>query len=89
VVELYAEEMPDAVALVVRDRGDGIPKEDLKRVRRAFFTRRRGGSGLGLAIAERFVDAQHGHIDLQNLDPHGFEAKVVLPIDGEAVRIGG
>jgi two-component system NtrC family sensor kinase len=89
VVELYAEEMPDAVALVVRDRGDGIPREEMTRVRRAFYTRRRGGSGLGLAIAERFVDAQNGHIDLQNLDPHGFEAKVVLPIDREAVNIGG
>jgi signal transduction histidine kinase len=89
VVELYAEEMPDAVALVVRDRGDGIPREEMTRVRRAFYTRRRGGSGLGLAIAERFVDAQNGRIDLQNLDPHGFEAKVVLPIDREAVNIGG
>jgi len=89
VVELYAEEMPDAVALVVRDRGEGIPTEEMTRVRRAFYTRRRGGSGLGLAIAERFIEAQNGHIDLQNLDPQGFEAKVVLPIDREAVNIGG
>jgi signal transduction histidine kinase len=89
VIELYAEVLTDAVALVVRDRGDGIPTEDMTRVRRAFCTRRRGGSGLGLAIAERFVDAQNGHIDLQNLEPHGFEARVVLPIDGEAVNIGG
>jgi signal transduction histidine kinase len=89
VVELDAEELSDSVALVVRDRGDGIPTEEMAQVRRAFYTRRRGGSGLGLAIAERFVAAQNGHIDLQNLDPHGFEAKVVLPIDGEAVNIGG
>jgi signal transduction histidine kinase len=89
VIELDAEGGPQAVALIVRDRGDGIPPEEMDQVRRAFYTRRRGGSGLGLAIAVRFVEAQGGHIDLVNLDPHGFEARVVLPIDREAGRITG
>ena len=89
VVELAAEKQMNAIALIVRDRGDGIPESEMQRVRRAFYTRRRGGSGLGLAIAERFIEAQNGHIDLVNLDPHGFEARVVLPIDVEAVKIGG
>jgi signal transduction histidine kinase len=89
VVELDADEEVDAVALVVRDRGDGIPSDEMERVRKAFYTRRRGGSGLGLAIAERFIDAQGGHIDLVNLEPHGFEARVVLPIECETVKISG
>ena len=89
VVELDAIEELEAVALVVRDRGDGIPVDEMERVRKAFYTRRRGGSGLGLAIAERFIDAQGGHIDLINLEPHGFEARVVLPIEGETVKISG
>ena len=42
-----------------------------------------------MAIAERFVEAQGGHIELENLEPHGFEARVVLPIDGDPVKIGG
>ena len=89
VVELDADEEQQSVAFVVRDRGDGIPPEEMERVRKAFYTRRRGGSGLGLAIAERFIEAQGGHIDLVNLEPHGFEARVVLPIDREAVKISG
>lgn len=89
VVELDADEEHQSVALVVRDRGDGIPAEEMERVRKAFYTRRRGGSGLGLAIAERFIDAQGGHIELANLEPHGFEARVVLPIDRETVKISG
>ncbi len=63
VVELDAEEDRQSVALVVRDRGDGIPPDEMVRVRKAFYTRRRGGSGLGLAIAERFIEAQGGHIE--------------------------
>jgi signal transduction histidine kinase len=89
VIELDAEDEPLWVALIVRDRGDGIPPEEMEQVRRAFYTRRRGGSGLGLAIAERFVEAQGGHIDLANLEPLGFEARVVLPIDREAGKITG
>jgi len=89
VVELDADEEAQMVALIVRDRGDGIPAEEMERVRRAFYTRRRGGSGLGLAIAERFIEAQGGHIDLVNLESHGFEARIVLPIDREAGKISG
>jgi signal transduction histidine kinase len=89
VVELDAEQDHDAVSMMVRDRGDGIPSEEMARVRKAFYTRRRGGSGLGLAIAERFIDAHGGHIELINHEPYGFEARVVLPIEVEAVKISG
>jgi len=79
VVDLAATRQEDEVAMVVRDRGDGIPPNELDRVRRAFYTKRRGGTGLGLAIAERFTHAHGGHIELVNLEPSGFEARVVLP----------
>ncbi len=88
VVELDGESGGGEATLVVRDRGDGVSDEDMERVRAAFFTKRRGGSGLGLAIAERFVRAQGGRIELENLQPRGFEARVVLPIDGGAGKIG-
>jgi signal transduction histidine kinase len=86
-VELGAEARDELVALVVRDRGNGIPNDELPRVRAAFYTRRRGGTGLGLAIAERFVTAQGGRIELANLEPQGFEARVVLPIDPRDVKM--
>jgi signal transduction histidine kinase len=86
-VELGAEDLGENVALVVRDRGDGIPEDELARVRAAFYTRRRGGTGLGLAIAERFVSSQGGRIELVNLEPQGFESRVVLPIDPSDVKM--
>jgi len=89
VVELAASADDSWVALVVRDRGPGIPDAELERVRSAFYTRRRGGTGLGLAIADRFVRAQGGRIELVNLERRGFEARVVLPMDPRDVKMSG
>ncbi len=79
-VGLEEEEGEDgAVAMVVRDRGLGIPEQDLGKVRQAFYTSRPGGTGLGLAVAERVARSHGGRIELRNVDGGGFEARVVLP----------
>jgi signal transduction histidine kinase len=89
VVELTATSNDSEIALVVTDRGDGIADADLGRVREAFFTKRRGGSGLGLAIAERFAEAHGGRVELENKQPHGFAARIVLPVGDDAGKISG
>lgn len=86
VVELSADADGGWATIHVRDRGPGIPDEQLDRVRRAFYTLRRGGTGLGLAVAERFAVAHGGRIELENLRP-GFDARIVLPIRGEGVKM--
>ena len=47
--------------------------------RKAFVTGRPGGTGLGLAIVERVAAGHGGRLDLQNGDPNGFVARLVLP----------
>ena len=89
VVTIGAEADELEIALTVIDRGDGIADADLGRVREAFFTKRRGGSGLGLAIAERFAEAHDGRVELENLDPYGFAARIVLPVGGGAGKMSG
>jgi signal transduction histidine kinase len=80
VIEVAIEGGDEEVAIVIRDRGNGIPEADLRQVRDAFFSSRPGGSGLGLAIAERIVRNHGGRISLTNLAPMGFEAVIVLPL---------
>lgn len=87
VVELSAASRDDQVALEVTDRGDGISDVDLGRVREAFFSKRRGGSGLGLAIAERFAEVHGGRVELENLEPYGFTARIVLPVGDDAGKM--
>jgi signal transduction histidine kinase len=87
VVELAAAGNADETILTVSDRGDGIPDAELGRVREAFYTSRRGGTGLGLAIADRFATSHGGRLDLENLEPMGFAARIVLPVGGGAGKM--
>jgi len=87
VVEISATSTDAEIAIVVTDRGDGIADADLGRVREAFFTKRRGGSGLGLAIAERFAEVHGGCVELENMEPHGFAARIVLPVGDDAGKM--
>jgi signal transduction histidine kinase len=68
-----------SVLLEVTDTGPGIPAPELRRVREAFYTRRKGGTGLGLAIADRIVNAHHGRLELVNRPEGGLAARVTLP----------
>jgi two-component system OmpR family sensor kinase len=69
-------------ALVVSDRGPGIPPGELERVFEPFY-RISGdtvkGFGLGLAIARRAVLAHGGSIQAQNRDGGGLVVKIALP----------
>ena len=76
---LRAYRKNDSVVFEVSDTGPGIPAEELKRVREAFYTKRKGGTGLGLAIADRIVTAHQGRLELANRAEGGLVARVVLP----------
>jgi CheY-like chemotaxis protein len=57
---------PDAVELVIRDNGPGIPPQLHERVFEPFFTTKPvgEGTGLGLSIARTIVDEHHGALSL-------------------------
>lgn len=69
----------------VRDRGPGIPAEELERVFEPFYriessrNRDSGGTGLGLSIARDIAQAHGGSLLLSNLPAGGLEAVLRLP----------
>ena len=63
-VEIRATRSDGGIAIRVRDRGPGIPEEDLDQIFKPFFTRRAGGTGLGLSIVQRIVSANGGRIEV-------------------------
>lgn len=73
------------ISLRVRDRGPGIPEQDLARIFERFIQSSRnakgnGGTGLGLAIAREIVHGHRGGIDASNRSDGGACFEIVLPL---------
>jgi signal transduction histidine kinase len=81
----FIREGEDRVAIVVRDKGPGIPASQMSAVLQPFYriegsrNRETGGTGLGLAIAQQLAHLLHGTLSMQNRSGGGLEVRVSLP----------
>ena len=70
--------------LTVRDRGPGIPAEDLAHVFDRFYradtARGRPGSGLGLAIVRQVAETHGGTVVAEAADGGGALLRLRLPV---------
>jgi two-component system sensor histidine kinase CpxA len=73
------------VEIRVRDRGPGVPDEDLEHVFEPFYRvadardRSSGGTGLGLAITRRAIEIHGGTVEARNHPEGGLEIIIRLP----------
>lgn len=83
------------VGISIRDRGPGIPDDELAKVLEPFYrleasrNRDTGGTGLGLAIAQQLADAIGATLTLRNREGGGLDAVVQLPADAVLPARGG
>jgi two-component system sensor histidine kinase CpxA len=83
-IYVSAQRRKDAVAIEVRDSGDGVPEDLLNQLFEPFFrpepsrNRDSGGVGLGLAIVKTCVEACKGTVTAANLKPNGFAVTITL-----------
>ncbi|CAH8770280.1 sensor histidine kinase [Paenibacillus dendritiformis] len=73
-----------AVVLEVKDRGAGIPKQDVKRVFQPFFTGENGrkykeSTGMGLYLAKEILDKLHHEIELESEEGQGTAVRIIFP----------
>jgi len=71
---------------VVRDSGEGIPREKLPRIFDAFYSTKsgpdesgKGGTGLGLAACKEIVDAHRGRIRVESTIGRGTAFVLKIP----------
>jgi signal transduction histidine kinase len=81
-LSLRAWEDERDVHIAVRDRGIGIPEDEIERVQLRFVRgrlARSNGSGLGLAIASRIIRDHGGEIAITSVVGEGTTVRVTLP----------
>lgn len=83
-VSLTAE--PDAISIVVADRGPGVGTDRLERIFDRFYkadpSRHGGSSGLGLAIAAEHAALLGGELSAANREGGGLRVELRLPVTG-------
>lgn len=80
VVEVAARAEAGHVVVEVRDRGAGIPRDQLARVWEPLYTTKPGGTGLGLPIARQIARGHGGTLALENGPDSGLTSRVRLPL---------
>lgn len=81
-VEVRLHASDSEIELSVRDRGPGVPQEDLAHIFERFYRGHgawRPGSGLGLAVAREIVEAHGGRMEGRLAQP-GLEIVMRLPL---------
>jgi two-component system, OmpR family, sensor histidine kinase KdpD len=82
-IDITAKVSNKELALVVADRGPGIPAECMPRVFDKFYRvpgTSTGGTGLGLSIVKGFVEAQNGRVEVENRPGGGAAFSVFFPL---------
>jgi signal transduction histidine kinase len=75
--------------VTVRDTGEGIAEEDLRRIFEPFFTTKGEGLGIGLSISQSIVEAHGGRIWAENDPDGGGIFRVRLPAAPDAADLAG
>jgi signal transduction histidine kinase len=67
------------VSIAISDTGEGIEKEDLKRIFDPFFSRKDGGTGLGLSVVHGIIEKHNGKIEVESEPGKGAIFTIFIP----------
>jgi two-component system phosphate regulon sensor histidine kinase PhoR len=94
-VEVTVTADDSAIAIAVRDHGDGIAPEHLPRLTERFYridaarSRELGGTGLGLAIVKHIVNRHRGQFGIDSAPGAGSTFTIHLPVSPAPDRADG
>ena len=68
------------VVIEVKDKGIGIPRENLDKIFQPYFSTKETGTGLGLAIVKKIVEDHSGKIEIESVVGEGTTIIVSIPV---------
>ncbi len=86
-IEIFIGKQELNAILRVRDKGIGIPEEEIENIFERFYrvdkvrSRETGGTGLGLSIAKNILNLHNGSISIHSEVNKGTEIEIELPLD--------
>lgn len=75
------------VNIAIRDRGVGIPENDLKKITEPFYraanARSFKGFGIGLPLSQKIINLHGGNMEIQSMESKGTIVKISFPQAGQ------
>ncbi|MCG3117657.1 MAG: ATP-binding protein [Candidatus Manganitrophus sp. SA1] len=72
----------DRVEISIKDTGSGIPKAQMDKVFKPFYTTKSKGMGVGLSLAKRIVERHGGTLRLESKEGLGTTVSLHIPLAG-------
>ncbi len=64
----------------IRDTGTGVPKDQIKKVFKPFYTTKRTGTGVGLSLVKRIIRRYNGKVFLESEAGRGTTVRIRIPL---------
>jgi PAS domain S-box-containing protein len=82
IIDIESRVNDSTVFVLIKDNGEGIEKDHLKKIFDPFFTTKAKGTGLGLAVCNMLVMLHDGSITIESEKGIGTTATIALPMRG-------
>ncbi len=83
-IDLILRRTGGDIAIVIQDRGPGIPPGERERIFDRFYRGESSsgleGTGLGMTIARRGIERARGTISIESMEPHGTRVVAAFPV---------
>jgi len=84
-INVYAKATTTFFELIVEDKGNGIPEEEIEKILEPFYQYKRKyyeqqGAGLGLAIVNKLVTIFNGKLTIESKVDIGTKVKIFVPL---------
>ena len=85
-ISLYLKKRSDCIKIYVEDNGEGISKENMKKLKSPFFTTKPRGTGLGVYLCNEIIKAHKGEIKYFNRKEGGTKVEIKLPYNKKDIK---
>lgn len=83
-VTITTSEAPgNMIHISIKDEGEGIPADKIKKLGEPFYTTKERGNGLGLMVSFKIIEEHGGKIEVESEEGHGTTFHIYLPITKE------